>query len=153
MLVRKSCGLLVLAGLLSACASAPTTRYFSLQSATQQAVATEAEVRAFAVQGVNVPTQLDRRQIVLTLADGQGVQVLNDYQWASPLADEIHQSLSAELSQRLGVPSAQLSRSEDKLAYWRVELRGQRFDTVYEDYVQQDISWRLSPENFEGSPR
>lgn len=142
----------VLALSLSACASAPNTRYFSLQSTEAvESINSSEAISAVLVDAVHVPIQLDRRQIVLMPSNGQELQVLNDYQWASPLADEIQQGLSAELSQRLGVPSAEQGRAGDGLAYWRVNVNVQRFDSVYEQYARQDLSWRISPHAIPGA--
>ncbi|MCQ9616609.1 PqiC family protein [Paenalcaligenes niemegkensis] len=148
--MRMAYGVLTIL-LLSACATAPPTRHFSLQP--DQALTTvDAAVPAKAIllQKVMVPTQLDKRQMVLTQVADQEVQVLNDYQWASPLADEIHQALTAGLTQRLGVPSAELSRPEDRVEHWRIDVEVQRFDSVFDQYVRQDLSWRISPVNFDG---
>lgn len=147
--MRKAYVGVALALALSACASTPLTRHFSLQSEAALEPLGSTSTKAVLVQAINVPTQFDRRNIILTQSDGQEVQVLNDYQWASPLADELHQALSAGLSQRLGVPSAEISRSEDGLPYWRIDVEVQRFDSVFEQYVRQDLSWRLSPNNFD----
>lgn len=148
--MRIAYSLLIALGL-SACASVPTTRYFSLQSEQTEPIATQRAMQPVLVQSVKVPVQLDRRQMVLTLDDGQGLQVLNDYQWASPLANEMQQGLSAALSERLGVPSAELSRVEDGLAYWRIDVDVQRFDSVFEQYARQDLSWRISPQAIAGA--
>lgn len=149
--MKTKLGLMSSCLFLAACSSVPAPRFFSLvqveQVATPQAMAN----KAVFVQTVRVPAQLDRKQIVLDLGAGQEVQLLNDYQWAAALSEELQQALSVNLTQSLGVPSAELSRQEDKIPYWRIDVNVQRFESKYGESVGQEYSWRLSPVHFQGT--
>lgn len=137
--------------LLAACSSLPAPRFFSLLQADQMPTAPAvAGSKAVFVQRVTVPAQLDRKQIVLDLSAGQEVQVLNDYQWAAALSEELQQALSVNLTQAMGVPSAGLSRQEDRIPYWRIDVDVQRFESRFGESVRQEYSWRLSPVHFQG---
>lgn len=148
--MKAKLGVMVSSLLLVACSTVPTPRFFSLVQ-EQQAPVAQAANKAVLVQTVKVPAQLDRKQIVLDLGTAQEVQLLNDYQWAAALSEELQQALSANLTQGLGVPSAEISRQEDRIPYWRIDVDVQRFESKFGQSVRQEYSWRLSPVHFQGN--
>ncbi|NHC61090.1 PqiC family protein [Paenalcaligenes suwonensis] len=148
--MKAKLGVMVSSLLLVACSTVPSPRFFSLVQ-EQQAPVAQAANKAVLVQTVKVPAQLDRKQIVLDLGTAQEVQLLNDYQWAAALSEELQQALSVNLTQGLGVPSAEMSRQEDRIPYWRIDVDVQRFESKYGQSVRQEYSWRLSPVHFQGN--
>lgn len=150
---------------LSACSSVSAPSYYSLQTngaspthhalseqSAQSSMPAAQSAQAILVNTVGMPAQIDRRQIVLNLRDNQGVQLLNDYQWASALSDEYRMALNALLTQSLGLPTAD-AVGKDTYPYWQVDVTVQRFESVFDDYVRQDVSWRLAPVNFSATPQ
>ncbi|MGO3890280.1 MAG: PqiC family protein [Paenalcaligenes sp.] len=148
--MKAKLGVIVSSLLLAACSTVPAPRFFSLVQ-EQPAPVTQAANKAVLVQTVKVPAQLDRKQIVLDLGAAQEVQLLNDYQWVAALSEELQQALSVNLTQGLGVPSAEMSRQEDRIPYWRIDVDVQRFESKYGQSVRQEYSWRLSPVHFQGA--
>ena len=149
--MKAKLGVIASSLLLAACSAMPAPRYFSLVQEQQAPASQTVASKAVFVQTVNVPAQLDRKQIVLDLGAAQEVQLLNDYQWVAALSEELQQALSVNLTQGLGVPSAEISRQEDRIPYWRIDVNVQRFESKYGQSVRQEYSWRLSPVHFQGN--
>ena len=135
---------MMLAGL-AACAT-DAEQYYSLQPSASggadQTPTQDGFDYVVSVRPVQVPTQLDRSQIVLKGRSGD-VSVLNASLWASPLPDELRLAVSSVLTQRLGVPDLPLSSVPDGLRVWSVNLDVQRFDSVYNAASVIDVTWRL----------
>lgn len=146
------CALLACA--LSACASAPP-RYYTLLPASQaEADATAPRLAspkyAISVQSVQLPEQVDRLQIVLGDPSSAQVTPLNSSLWAAPLSDEIRNALANDLSHKLGVLDVANSMVPESLPLWKIALRVQRFESIYDQRVVLDASWRLTPVNQPG---
>lgn len=139
---------LLIAGL-AACAS-PTRQYYTLlpASTVTESPAVETKVSpkfAISVQPVVLPEQVDRPQIVINDANAAQVTPLNSALWASPLSDEIRNALSNALSRQLGVLDIASGGTPDSLPIWRVNVRVQRFDSIYNERAVLDATWRLTP--------
>lgn len=134
---------------LAACAS-PTRQYYTLlpASTVTELVGNDGKTApkfAISVQPVVLPEQVDRPQIVINDADAAQVTPLNSALWASPLSDEIRNALSNELSRQLGVLDIPSGGTPESLPVWRVNLRVQRFDSIYNQRAVLDATWRLTP--------
>lgn len=95
--------MLVLVGMLSACASTRTqNHYYTLVEQTlEPSIENPKNPRLLLVlQPIKLPVQVDRTQIVLRL-DDQRVQVLETHRWSQPLKYEISQAVAAHLSHAL----------------------------------------------------
>lgn len=142
----------LLAGALTACAST-APRYYTLLPASTPAPAGANSQQlagpkfAISVQPVVLPEQVDRLQIVLSDPQSTQVTLLNSSLWASPLSDEIRNALSDELSRKLGTLDIASGSAPDSLATWRIALHIQRFESVYNERVLVDATWRLTPIN------
>lgn len=152
---------------LAGCASSPASYYYSLQAGAaphapvsgetdagarqSQVTAQKAPVApaqyAISLQGVKVPQQVDRSQIVVTDPASSQLHILDSYLWAAPLSDEIRRAVSAQLQQRLGVFDVSLSQLPDDLAAWKIAVTVQSFESVYDSYVALDLDWVISPVN------
>ncbi len=89
----------------SACASSPQIRYYTLstENGPKDSVSSVTIVRrnSYAVGAVTIPDILDRPQIVLR-SSANAIEVLDYDRWAAPLSDELRRVLVADLSVRLG---------------------------------------------------
>ena len=137
--------------LLSGCASmAP--QYYSLQA---PAIAAEQQDRqldgeyVISVQPVLIPEQLARPQILVSSPESAEVIPLNAALWAGPLEAQIRDALADALSQRLNVLDIGLARSEEA-PVWRIYVDVQRFDSLYDQEVRQDLVWRMEPQGVSG---
>lgn len=139
---------------LSACAT-QSPQYYTLAPALLNAdrgasAVAEPAKYAISVQPVVLPEQVDRPQIVISNMDSALVAPLNSALWASPLSDEIRSALSNALTGKLGVLDIPSSGAPKSLPIWKVFLRVQRFDSVYDQRVILDATWRLEPVNQSG---
>ncbi|NYT63624.1 membrane integrity-associated transporter subunit PqiC [Alcaligenaceae bacterium] len=143
----------LLGGALAACASTPPS-YYTLLSASQAEVGSAlppvSSKYAISVQTVQLPEQVDRLQIVL--ADPSSTQVipLSSALWAAPLSDEIRNALASDLSYKLGVMDVANGMVSASLPLWKIAVRVQRFESIYDRRVTLDASWRLTPVNQPG---
>ena len=138
--------------LLTGCMATKPSRYYTLMApeATQQAGAVQAESASnyvISVSPVVLPEEVDRPQIVIADTTSTQVMPLGDSLWASPLAYQLQNALSYRLSNKLGVLDVSASGLPASLAAWRILLNVQRFESVYNERVLLDASWRLTPVN------
>ncbi|HUH86845.1 MAG TPA: PqiC family protein [Pusillimonas sp.] len=131
--------------LLTACASAPKTQYYTLSSASKHTQALDSAPFAISVAPVAIPEKVDRPQIVLSDAGGTQVNLLNNSQWAAPLAEEVRAALALDLSRRLGVLELALRDAPKTLPLWVIHLTVQRFDSIYGDRAVLEATWRQTP--------
>lgn len=155
MLRSRVSGLLAMTLLLGACASAPPNYYYTLLPAAGTAAALSAPASpgfALSIQSVQVPEQVDRLQIVVTDPATTQVYPLETSLWAGSLPDEIRQALAAALQDSLGVRDMPIMQIPEGFPVWKVALRVQRFDSVYQQRAVVDANWTLSPVSLKGRP-
>lgn len=148
-------GLLAVVALLGACASAPPNYYYTLLPAVGKGgAASEPASSGFAlsIQSVQVPEQVDRLQIVVTDPASTQVYPLETSLWAGSLPDEIRQALAAALQDSLSVRDMPITQIPEDFPVWKVALRVQRFDSIYQERAVVDANWTLSPVNLKGRP-
>ena len=148
-------GMLAVAVLLGACASAPPNHYYTLLPAAGQMATAPAPASsgfALSIQSVQVPEQVDRLQIVVTDPASTQVYPLDTSLWAGSLSDEIRQALAAALQDSLGVRDMPVTQIPEDFPVWKVALRVQRFDSIYQQRAIIDANWTLSPVNLKGRP-
>jgi hypothetical protein len=137
--------------LLAAGCASPVSHYYTLlpEAAPSGSVRTAPIPPAYAisVQAVTVPAQVDRPQIVIGSPDSVALTPLNNSLWAAPLGSEIRQALAYDLTQRLGVLDVPAGVALKTQALWKISVIVHRFDSIYQQGVVIDASWRLTPVN------
>ena len=123
--------------LLSACASPPRERFYTLDAAEPPAAA-EAAV-SVAVGPVSIPELVDRPQFVVRVGANQ-VQITEQARWAEPLKAAIARVLAANLAAALG---ARLVAQRNGEADYRVALDVQRFESGPGNSVLIDAAWTV----------
>ncbi|HEY9573491.1 MAG TPA: ABC-type transport auxiliary lipoprotein family protein [Pusillimonas sp.] len=138
---------LALGAVLAGCAAPPTSRYYTLVPAATPVEASghiqAAKKYAISVQPVQLPEQVDRPQIVISVRDSARITPLNESLWASPLSDEIRRALSADLSAQLGVLDIAAGAAPATLPVWKIYVTVQRFDSVFDSQAILDATWHL----------
>lgn len=84
------------------------------------------------IEGISVPPQVDRPQIVIRQGDS-GLVILETEWWGASLVDELSSALENQLA------NSSLPRRAS------VRLDVQRFDSVPGRYALLDVRWRLRP--------
>jgi uncharacterized lipoprotein YmbA len=146
---------IVAAGMLAGCSATQPSQYYTLMPPSVKQtdparLAGKSPKYAISVQSVALPEQVDRPQIVITDPDSTQVTPLNSSLWASPLSDEVRNTLADALSRRLGVLEISPSSAPESLPVWRIALNIQRFESLYGQRAVLDATWRLSPLNQRG---
>ena len=140
------CALFALA--LSACASSPQIRYYTLSTEPDlKARVTGAALvhhNSYAVGAVTIPDLLDRPEIVLR-SSANTIEVLDYDRWAAPLSDELQRVLIADLSARLGRnsiidPGLMSSLRMDR----RITISILEFDPARKNESVLEASWTIS---------
>ncbi len=148
-----------LCSMLAACAGTTDSHYYSLMpladtAAPQPSAAMGGQAArpgyAISVDAVHVPQQVDKPQIVLNDPDSAQVTPLNGYLWASTLSEELRAALADDLSRKLNVIEIPAKAAPEHLGLWKIDLRVQRFESLYGQRVLLDATWRLRPVNLPG---
>ncbi|TMU83180.1 membrane integrity-associated transporter subunit PqiC [Pseudomonas fluorescens] len=114
--------------LLSACRSDPIS-FHTLTPVQPGAGHSGADI---AIEGITVPPQVDRAQIVIREGNS-GLAILETEWWGASLADELRSALVDQLSNAAG---------QQRMSV-RVDV--QRFDSIPGQYGLIDVKWRLRP--------
>src|SRR5690606_32052825 len=85
---------------------------------------------------------VDRPQIVLSQDNSAQVTLLNESQWAAPLAEEIRNALAQDISRRLGVLEVAKRDAPEGLPLWLLGVTIQRFDSVYAKRSVLEATWK-----------
>lgn len=133
---------------MAGCATAPQSQYYTLVAPAERLPADVPQAPfAIDISSVEVPQQVDRPQIVLSLKDGAQVTLLNDSQWAAPLSDEVRSALSRKLSRKLGTLQIDSRVAPKKLPLWQLSVTVNRFESVYGNHALLEATWRQAPRN------
>jgi uncharacterized protein len=138
--------MLVLVGVLSACASTRTqNHYYTLVEQTPEPSLEHLKKPrlSLVLQPIKLPVQVDRTQIVLRL-DEQRVQLLETHRWSQPLKYEISQAVSAHLSHAL--PNFQVYASGRQLKAQPdivIALEILQFDSVQGTSASVEARWSI----------
>jgi uncharacterized protein len=139
------------AGLLAACASSPTSNFYTLSGASagsggaQQASSSSAPF-FFELAPVDMPQQVARNQLVVQTSPAQ-VKVLEDERWASLPADEVRRALSGDLTQRLGSIDIYGTSYPPSATVYRVKVSVQRFESWPGSQAVIDAVWSVRTTN------
>jgi uncharacterized protein len=134
------------ATLLAACASAPT-HYYTLVPAPDSAPAENGMPSApfqFELLPIGVPAQDDVPQLVVRQG-GQSVNMLNGERWIAPLADEVRNALSVDLSRRLDAQDIRGGLPVDGKPVLRIKVDVNRFDSSPGAYALIEATWTIRP--------
>ncbi|KNH04528.1 hypothetical protein BRCH_02428c [Candidatus Burkholderia brachyanthoides] len=135
------------AGLLAACASSPTSNFYTLAGASAGSGngARQASSGApffFELAPVDMPSQVARNQLVLQTNPAQ-VKVLEEERWASLPADEVRRALSGDLTQRLGSIDVYGTSYPPSATVYRVKVSVQRFESWPGSQAVIDAVWSV----------
>ncbi|HEU0198494.1 MAG TPA: PqiC family protein [Nevskiaceae bacterium] len=138
--------LLALATLLAGCASPAQIRYYTLVAPQPAKVATAPADLDIEVAPVVVPRALRRRAMVLREGPAE-LLVQDNHQWITPLPDQLHAALAADLVAKLGTHEVTGAAAAMRPVY-RVSLTVTHFDAVYGGTLWLAARWsiaRLAP--------
>nr|WP_260463992.1 PqiC family protein [Burkholderia sp. Bp8963] len=129
---------------LSACASSPPSRFYTLAPEARAGAASSVSGPAalIDIQSVSVPDQVARNQLVVRISETQ-VEVLENERWASPLSDEIRMALSMAATQQLSDVSAPRPKQKGDAHVYRVAVDMQRFESWPGARVVVDAIWSI----------
>lgn len=127
---------------LAACASEPVHYHTLLAPSANTAALSPPADFLIEVLPVGIPSNLDQAQLVVRQGVS-GLTVLDSERWASPLSDEVHDALSAELSQRLATQNVAGLPQPAGRPVLRIKLQVRRFDAWPGQRVQLDADWTL----------
>jgi uncharacterized lipoprotein YmbA len=116
--------------LLTACRSDPI--HFHTLTPAQPGGGAHNGIGEIQIEGVSVPPQVDRPQIVIRQGNS-GLSILETDWWGASLADELRSALVDQLTN--ASPQSKIS----------VRVDVQRFDSVPGQYGLIDVKWRLRP--------
>ncbi|WP_269501732.1 PqiC family protein [Burkholderia sp. IMCC1007] len=129
---------------LSACASSPPSRFYTLAPDARAGAASTVSGPAalIDIQSVSVPDQVARNQLVVRISDTQ-VAVLENERWASTLSDEIRMALSIAATQQLSDFNAPRPKQQGDAHVYRVAVAIQRFESWPGARVIVDATWSI----------
>jgi len=133
--------------LMTACASPPRERFYTLEAAAPPAGGDAA--LSVAVGPVSIPDLVDRPQFVVRLGANQ-VEITEQARWAEPLKSAIARVVAANLASALSARAVSPRNGE---ADYRVALDVQRFDSGPDDSVLIDAAWTVASKDGRRSGR
>lgn len=133
----RACALLV-AAVLSGCASAPPVRLHTLVASTDAPLAAiSAAPLPISLRVASVPAQVDQPQWLVRLPDAT-LALLEQERWAAPLRDELRAAVLQRLAAGFGI--ADNARG----ARWRVRIDVTRFESLPDREARLDANWSVT---------
>ena len=149
-------GVLILAGIVSACGSSPPTHFYTLstQPAPNAAGQLGYPMRTVALGEVKLPDALDRPQIARQIGPNQ-LEYAEADRWAGPLDDMVRRVLAADLRPLLPAGTALVANDSSTPAQTTVAVEVSRFDADKSGRVTLDANWEILDKNAKvvGAPR
>ncbi|MEA3119858.1 MAG: uncharacterized protein QOI13_3128 [Paraburkholderia sp.] len=137
------------AAALSACASSPASRFYTLGAGNTAPGAFASAMQGTAspaflieVPPVSVPSQVARSQLVVQTGDAR-VDVLEQERWASPPADEIRRALSGDLAAQLGTFDAYGAPHPNGVPVYGITVNVRRFESWLGSRAVLDAVWSV----------
>ncbi|WP_244814415.1 membrane integrity-associated transporter subunit PqiC [Caballeronia sp. Lep1P3] len=134
---------------LAACASSPSSRFYTLGGAEPASTAVSAVSSAssapafyFELAPVDMPQQVSRNQLVVQTSPAQ-VTVLEQERWASLPADEVRRALSDDLSRQLNAIDVYGTPYPESARVYRVTVKVQRFESWPGAQAVVDAVWSV----------
>jgi uncharacterized protein len=104
-------------------------------------------VGLYALEAVGVPPQVDETPLIVRMADNRLMLLTHD-RWSAPLSELIHNALSLNLTQELGMPPVRNIGMTDGLNnVTKVMVDVQRFDMVPGQFADLDAVWEVRSSN------
>lgn len=128
---------------LSACASSPPAKFYTLNAQTPQENVHLAKPVGIVIDKVSVPELVDRPQFVFRTSAAQ-VRIDEFTRWAEPLKEQIAQVIAANLARSL--PGALVSTAEqwgDQGQMYRVSIEVQRFESAPGEAATISVLWTV----------
>jgi len=128
---------------MAGCASSLPFRYYTLLDTAPPPHNGANPPVLISVQAPTVPSQVARPQLVLTEGAGQ-IAIREQERWSQPLAAELQQALSQDLTRVL--PAVDVARSAHAASapVYLVGLDVQRFETTAHNGVTLDVVWSVT---------
>ena len=136
-LMRWSC--IVIASLLAGCVSTSVRFYTLVPESERIPSGAVAPGYRLEVGPVRIPAQVDRLELVTRLPGG-GIAIADGDQWIAPVADELQNTLSIDLLNRLGGVDPTEATGPESVS---VRLNVERFDSSPNRYALIEASWHL----------
>lgn len=132
---------------LAACSS-PQTRYYTLIAPLSEAGSSSGQPAAFQFEMLPVlmPVQVDQPPLVVRQGNGS-LGILDTERWGSPLGDEFHDALTAQLEQRFGGRDMAGLPKDSGRPVMSVRTDVRRFESAPNNYALIDVVWTLSLRN------
>jgi uncharacterized lipoprotein YmbA len=135
-------GVVGAAALVTACASSPPDRFYTLGGGDAAVTVPTASTMYIEVLNVVVPAQVRRNQLVVS--DGPGrVDLLEEHRWSAPLGDEIGRALSLKISADLGAIDVYRTPVPAGATPYRISTNVQRFESALGKYALIDATWSV----------
>lgn len=147
-ILTKRVAVAVAALLVAGCASSPPEHFYTLtgplagSAAPLPAAAPSAAPIYISVQGVDVPQQVARSQLVVSTGAGR-LDILEQERWGAPLSAEIGQALSSGLSARLGAIDVFRTPYPESLPVYRISTNVLRFESAPGEHALVDAVWSV----------
>jgi len=141
--------------LLSACASSPDSRFYTLTATASQGVpAIDGKTPSIAIVSLTIPELVDRPQLVARTSVSR-VELLETHRWAEPLKSAIARTIAENLSRLLASDRVSYyPQAASLFADFKVYVDLSRFEFVG-DHVELDAYWtiRRADDSPDGSGR
>ena len=126
---------------LAACASQTIPNIYTLQRQELNTPAVQGgPTRFIDVAPVVIPERLRRKQVVVRTGPTQ-LKVLEQERWSSSLADELHDSISVGLQNRLGAADVSQTGLAGKAPSYRISIEFNQLDAEQGGQVRATVSW------------
>jgi uncharacterized lipoprotein YmbA len=136
---------------LAACSS-PQTNYYTLIAPMGAGVAAAQPAPfQFEMLPVLMPVQVDQPPLVVRQGNGS-LGILDTERWGSPLGDEFHDALTAQLEQRFGGRDMAGLPKDSARPVLSVRTDVRRFESAPNRYALIDVVWTLSLRNADAAP-
>lgn len=143
MIPRLTFAVLAAALGLAACSS-PQTNYYTLIAPMDGNVPNTGPAPfQFEMLPVLMPVQVDQPPLVVRQGNGS-LGILDTERWGSPLGDEFHDALTAQLEQRFGGRDMAGLPKEGSRPVLSVRTDVRRFESAPNAYAMTDVVWTLS---------
>lgn len=147
--MMKSFVAVILGIILTACSNTPTVQFYVLESLNQASPSSISTTKplSIGIGPVTIPVLLEHKQIVTRLP-GNGVQLAEFQQWASPLQDNLLQALTHNVS---SLQVGNIVRAYPWSIHGTVDLQVIvdiiRFDTTPGQSANLEANWTIKNES------
>ena len=151
-LTKYAALILVLATMLTACATPKnSTRFYTLAN-TQANINPAANVAAttpiaIEVLPVNVPERLKRPQLVITTNNATQLKILEQDRWSSSFNDELQDAFVGGITSQLGAIDVSRGGRAANQPTYRIAIVLQQFNATPGEQIQANFGWTITALN------